>query len=141
MIRFQLVSASGAKFDSDVYEVLVPTQGGVIALFQDHMPLISAGAPGVISVRKQAGARDEDMEHFAVSGGVIKIDGKTARFICDEVMTTEEASEQEAEAALARAEELVSGADSHTALHEAKRMLQHSSAQLQLARLKQRHHR
>ena len=141
MIHFQLVSVGGLKFDHDVYEVLVPTQGGTIALFENHMPLISAGAAGVISVRKEASTRDDDMEHFAVSGGMIQIDGRTARFISDEVTTTEEVSEQEAETARARAEELVAGAESHTALHEAKRTLQHSSAQLQLARLKKRHHR
>ena len=141
MIRFQLVSVSGAKFDSDVYEVIVPTIGGTVALFEDHMPLISAGAPGVISVRKEASTHNQDMEHFAVSGGVIQIDGKTARFISDEITTTDEVSELEAHKALERAEELMANAQSRTALHEAKRMLQHSSAQLHLARLKHRHHR
>ena len=45
------------------------------------------------------------------------------------------------EAAQKRAQDLMAGAASSTAMHEAKRLLEHSSAQLQLARLKRRHHR
>ncbi|MGA3150315.1 MAG: ATP synthase F1 subunit epsilon [Candidatus Saccharimonadales bacterium] len=141
MIHLQLVTSKGTKFDSDVYEVLIPTQGGTIALYENHMPLISAGNAGLISVRKEASTGDDDMEHFAIAGGVIQIDGKTARFISDDITTSEEVSEQEAAEAMARAQEMMVAAESRTALHEAKRMLQHSSAQLQLARLKKRHHR
>ena len=141
MIHFQLVSVKGVKFDDDAYEVLVPTQDGTIALFEDHMPLISAGSPGVISVRREAGDTDDQMEEFAVSGGVVQVDSKTARFLSDEVTTTGEVNEAEAEAALTRAKELMASADSQMALHEAKRMFTHSSARLHVAKLKKRHHR
>jgi F0F1-type ATP synthase epsilon subunit len=79
VIHFQLVSSTGSKFEDDVYEVLVPTRGGTIAVFEDHMPLISAGASGVISVRKKPTDRDDDMAQFAVSGGIIEVDGKNIR--------------------------------------------------------------
>jgi F-type H+-transporting ATPase subunit epsilon len=141
MIHFQLVSTTGTKYDDDAYEVLVPTLGGTIALFEDHMPLISAGSPGVISVRKQASDADSEMESFAVSGGVVQVDGKTVRFISDEVDASNEISEGEAEAALKRAQELMAGAQTQVQLHEAKRLLSHTSARLHVARLKQRHHR
>jgi ATP synthase F1 epsilon subunit len=140
MIHFQLVSTKGTKFDGDVYEILVPAQGGTIALFEDHMPLISSCQPGIISVRKQSSDSDDEMESFATSGGVVQIDGKMVRFLSDEVTSSEELSEAEAEAAQKRAEELMSNAGDQVALHEAKRMLQHSSAKLHVARLKHRKH-
>lgn len=140
MMHFQLVSSSGTKFDDEAYEVLVPTRAGVIGIFEDHMPLISAAQPGVLSVRKKAGDSDSSMEHFAINGGVVEVDGKTVSFVADDVTTSDEVSEQTAAAALARAEELVKGADSQVALHEAHRMLHHSSAQLHIAKLKRRHH-
>jgi ATP synthase F1 epsilon subunit len=140
MMRFQLVSSSGSKFDDEAYEVLVPTRGGVIGIFEDHMPLISAAQPGVLSVRKKAGDPDSALEHFAINGGVVEVDGKTVRFVAEGITTSDEASEQEAAAALARAEDLVNNADSQKALHEAHRALQHSTAQLNVARLKRRHH-
>jgi F-type H+-transporting ATPase subunit epsilon len=140
MIHFQLVSTKGTKFDDDVYEVVVPADGGAIALFEDHMPLISSCQPGVINVRRKPNDADADMEIFAVSGGVVQIDGKIVRFLSDEVSATNEVSEAEAEAAQKRAEELMANAGSQVALNEAKRMLQHSSAKLNIARMKRRKH-
>jgi F-type H+-transporting ATPase subunit epsilon len=140
MIHFQLVSSSGTKYDGDAYEVLVPTRDGTIALFEDHMPLISAGAPGVINVRKQPSDADSEMESFAVSGGVVQVDGKTIRFVSDEVDASNEISEAEAEAALKRAQELMAGAQSQVQLNEAKQLLSHSTARLQVAKFKKRRH-
>jgi ATP synthase F1 epsilon subunit len=140
VIHFELVSALGTKFKDDVYEVLVPTKDGTIAVFEDHMPLISAGGPGVIAVRKKPGDSERSMEHFAVAGGVIQVDGKTIRFLSDDVTTSEEVSEQEAQEAQKRAQQLMDNAPSQVALHEAKRMMHHSSAKLHLAQLKKRHH-
>lgn len=139
-MRFQLISADGIQFDQEAYEVLVPTKAGTIALFKDHMPLISAGAPGVLSIRKKASDKERDMEHFAVYGGIVQIDGKTARFITDDVTTPDEVSEKEAQDALKRAQELVAGAGSRTALHEARTVAQHHEVRLHLAQLKKRHH-
>lgn len=140
MIHFQLVSTKGIKFDEDAYEVLVPTKAGVVAFFENHMPLISAGAPGVLSVRKKPSDSDSAMEQFAVSGGIVQVDGKSVWFLSDEITDSDEVSEAEAEAALERAKELVAGASGQVALHEAKNMLQHSSAKLHIAKLKRRRH-
>jgi ATP synthase F1 epsilon subunit len=140
MIHFELVSTAGTKFEDDVYEVLVPAQGGTIAVFQDHMPLISAAQPGVLSIRKKQSDRDDAMQEFAVNGGIMEVDGKNLRFIADEISAPEDISEKEAEAALARAEELIANAGSQVELAAAHRMLSHSSAQLNLSRSKRRHH-
>lgn len=140
MIHFQLVSTRGTKFNDDAYEILVPAQGGTIALFEDHMPLISACVPGVISVRRKSSDSDEDMESFAISGGVVQIDGKNVRFLSDEVTMPGEESEAEAEAAHRRAEQLLSEAETQMAVHEAHQRLLHTRAKLDIARLRQRSH-
>jgi F-type H+-transporting ATPase subunit epsilon len=140
MIHFKLVSLNGTKFDDEAYEVLVPTKEGTIAVFEDHMPLISAATPGVVSVRKKSSDKDDDMQHFAVNGGVVEVDGKAIRFLTDDVTTPDDVSEKEAQAAFERAEALVAGATSRSALTEAQRMLHHSQAQLHVAKFKRRHH-
>ena len=140
MLHFQLVSVAGMKFDEDVYEVLVPTNEGIIAIFEDHMPLISSGTAGVISIRKKSSDRDDSMEQFAVNGGILDIDGKTLRFLSEEVSAPEDVSEKQAEEALARAKELIKNAGNRSALDEAHRALHHSTAQLHVARLKNRRH-
>lgn len=140
MMHFQLVSAQGVKYDGDAYEVLVPTGAGTIAVFEDHMPLISAARGGVVSVRIRQSDRDADMKHFAVNGGLMQVEGKNLRFLSDDVTTSEEVNEKEAEAALARAESLIQSAGTQQELNEAQRVLHRSRAQLSVARLKRRHH-
>jgi ATP synthase F1 epsilon subunit len=140
MMRFQLVSALGVKYDGEAYEVLVPTGDGTIAVFEDHMPLISAARGGVVSVRVKQNDRDDDMKHFAVNGGIMQVQGKDLKFLSDDITTSEDVNEKEAESALARAEDLVKNAGSRQELAEAQRVLHHSRAQLNVARIKRRHH-
>lgn len=140
MMRFQLVSAKGVKFDGEAYEVIVPTAAGDIAVFQDHMPLISAARAGMVSVRIKQSDRDDDMERFAVNGGLMQVEGQTLRFMGEEITATDEVNEKEAEAALARAEELIKNAGSQKDVAEAQRLLHHSRAQLNVARIKRRRH-
>lgn len=140
-LHFQLVSATGVKFDDEAYEVLVPTKDGQIAVFEDHMPLISAGTPGVLSVRKKSTDSNGEMEDFAVNGGLLEVEGKSARFVTEDVTAADEISEHEAQEALQRAQKLVESAGSREALHEARTVLQHESVKLHLAQLKRRHHR
>src|SRR5689334_12441011 len=135
MLHFQLVSSSGVKYDDEAYEVLIPTKAGIVGIFEDHMPMISAAQPGVLNVRRKSGDSDSDLESFAINGGLLEVEGKNLRFMADDVTSSEEVSESEAEQALARAQKLVESADSETALHEAQQRLQHSSARLQVARL------
>jgi F0F1-type ATP synthase epsilon subunit len=68
------------------------------------------------------------------------VEGKTLRFLSDDVTADDEVNEREAEAALSRAQELIANAGTRHALNEAHRALHHSTAQLHIARLKRRHH-
>jgi ATP synthase F1 epsilon subunit len=140
MMHFRLVSAQGVKYDDDAYEVLIPAKGGTIAVFEDHMPLISAAGGGVVSVRVKSSDRDDAMKHFAVAGGVMEVDGKDLIFLSDDITASDDVNEKEAEAALARAEDLIKNASNRTQLNEAHRLLHHSRAQLNIAHLKRRHH-
>lgn len=139
-MNFQLIGASGLKYDGEAYEVIVPTQDGTIAVFAGHMPLISAAAPGVLSIRKKSSDTNSEMENFAVYGGVLQTEGNSARFVTDEITEAEEVSEAESQKALDRARELVAGATGRTELHEAQRVQAHHEVRLHLAQLKRRHH-
>ena len=70
MIKFELVTLAGTKFSKEVYEVVLPTADGYIAIFPSHMPLVSIATPGVISVRHKLGDPEEKLEYFATNGGV-----------------------------------------------------------------------
>lgn len=140
-LHFQLISADGVKFDDEAYEVLVPTKDGQVAIFEDHMPILSAGVPGVLSIRKKAGDSDEQLEDFAVYGGILQSEGKNARFVTEDITAADEVSEQEAREALERAKKLVASAGTREALREARAVLQSTEARLNLAGIKRRRHR
>ncbi len=140
-MRFQLVSSSGTKFDGEVYEIIVPTTAGTIAVFKDHMPLVSTATTGVLSIRCKSSDSDSEMESYAINGGIIETDGKNVRFVSADISTSEDVNEAEAEVAMRKAEDAIKSAGSQTALNEAQQLLRHSSAQLHVARLKKRRHR
>jgi F0F1-type ATP synthase epsilon subunit len=96
--------------------------------------------PGVLSIRRKAGDADNEMEDFAVYGGVLQAGGKVAMFVTEDVTAADEISEEEARKAMENAQKLVDSASSREALHEARTIHQHSSVNLHLAQAKRRHH-
>lgn len=141
MINFQLVSLDGVKFSEDVYEVILPTMDGEIGVLPGHMPLISVATRGAISVRREANHPDDMLEFFAISGGAIEVSGNTLRVLVDEADNAEEISEEEAKAAMERAQKLLAEAKDQVTLDEAQSLVDRSAVRLQVAGLKRRQRR
>src|SRR3989338_4875017 len=99
MIRFELVSLDGVKFSEDVYEIILPTLDGEIGVMPWHMPLISAATHGVVSVRRKPSDKDDMMDHFAISGGVIEVADNVLGVLVDEADPADAISEAEAQKA------------------------------------------
>lgn len=141
MIKFQLVSLNGIKFDKEVYEIILPTMDGEIGVLPGHMPLISVARSGVISVRHESNHPDDMMEHFAISGGAIEVSGNNLRVLVDEADAGDEISEEEAKAALERAKKLLADAKDQVSLDQAQSLIDRSAVRLQVAGLKRRSRR
>jgi F-type H+-transporting ATPase subunit epsilon len=140
MIRFQLFSLSGPKFDDDVYEITLPTLDGVIGVMPDHMPLISVATDGVILVRHRASDRDDQREIFAISGGVIQVENNILKVLVDEADHADEINEAEVQKALERAKKMKAEAKDQVSLELAQSLMDRSAVRLQVANLK-RHKR
>lgn len=142
MLTFELVTLEGVKFSEEAHEIVLPTPEGQIAVFPDHMPLISVITPGVISIRKRASDKDEKMEYFATDGGIVEIEhGKKLRLLADVAEQADDINEMEAKEALKRAQELRASADSQVDLAEASALIAQQSARLRVAELKRRKRR
>lgn len=141
MIHFQLVSLDGVKLDTEAYEVLLPTMDGEIGVMPGHMPLISAATHGVVSVRHNAADRDDMMEHFAISGGVIEVADNTLRLLVDEADHADEINEAEAQKAYELAQKMKREAKDQVSLEHAQSMIDRSAVRIQVAGLKRRHRR
>jgi len=141
MITFELVTLKGLKFSEDVYQVNLPTESGQIAVFPFHMPLVSLISPGVISIRRHQNDADKNMELFAVNAGFIEVSGKRVRVLVDEADSGEDVVAQEAEAALAKAQDLAKSAPDDKSLEAAMSQVTLQQSRLKIAELKNRRYR
>ena len=140
-MKFQLVTLLGIKVDQDVYEVVLPTADGEIAVFPGHEPLVSIAAPGAIAVRHAKGDADDKLEYFAISGGVIEVTTDSLRVLVDEADSGEDIVEAESKAALDRALKMRDEAKDQVELEKASALVDRHAVRLKVADLRRRHRR
>ena len=138
MPTLELVTLNGIKFNDEVHEVILPTPDGLIAIFPDHMPLVSMTVPGVISVRRTKEDPDSKMEHFATNGGVAEISKHRVRVLVDEAVAPHEISVKEAEEALRKAKALAKDAKDQVSLDKAHTLISTYTTRLKVAGVKRR---
>lgn len=136
MIRLKLISLSGVNFDEDVYEAMLPTRAGEIAVYEGHAPLLSVAAPGLVAIRKTKGVKDAERQFVAIYGGTIEVLDNVIQVLVDEVDTEQSISLAEAEKAYKRAQELKDKAKDSVTLAEAQAMIDRSAVRLRLAGIK-----
>ncbi|MBP9852948.1 MAG: F-type H+-transporting ATPase subunit epsilon [Patescibacteria group bacterium] len=137
-MKLQLVTLTGTKVDKEVYEVILPTSAGEIAVFPGHEPLVSMAIPGVISVRKDKTEKNEDMDVFAISGGVIEVSGDLVRVLVDEADHGDDIIEAESQAALDRALKMRDSAQDAVELEKAHQLVDRHAVRLKVAGLRRR---
>lgn len=138
---FELVTLTGRKVDEQVYEVIIPTIDGEIAVFPGHEPLITMAVTGVISVRKNKTDSNEQMEYFAISGGVVEISGDHVKVLVDEAEHGADIIESESKAALERAVKMRDEATDQVELEKAHQLVDRHAVRLKVADLHRRHRR
>ncbi len=139
-MNLQLITLAGVKVDEPVYEVVLPTTSGEIAVFPGHEPLVTVAKTGVIRVRRDKQHSDDRMELFAISGGVIEIDTTRVRVLVDEADHGDDIIEAESREALERAMKLRDEATNQIELEKAHQLVDRHIVRLKVAELK-RHKR
>ncbi len=139
-MNLQLITLQGVKLDEQVYEVILPTSSGEIAVFPGHEPLVTVAKAGVIQVRREKDHSNERMELFAISGGVIEINQTSVRVLVDEADHGEDILESETKAALERAIKMRDDATNQVELEKAHQLVDRHMVRLKVADL-QRHRR
>lgn len=140
-MNFELITLLGAKVDERVYEVILPTSGGEIAVFPHHESLVTVAVPGVISVRREKHHTDDQMELFAISGGVIEIGGNRVRVLVDEAAHGDDIVTAESQAALERAIKMRDNATDQVELEKAHQLVDRHAVRLKVADLHRRRRR
>jgi F-type H+-transporting ATPase subunit epsilon len=139
-MKLQLITLTGLKMDEEVYEVILPTASGDIAVYPGHEPLITMAVPGVLAVRRKRGDLNEAREYFAVNGGVAEIDNTRLRILVDDADSPDEIIESEVQKALELAKKQKAEAKNQVELDKAQQMIDRSAVKLKVAGLRRRHH-
>lgn len=139
-MQLQLVTLSGTKVDKPVYEVIIPTEDGEIGVFPGHEPLVTLAKSGVIQVREEKTDSDDQLELFAISGGVVRIDTDTVRVLVDEAEHGDDIVEAESQKALERALKMRDEAKDRVELDKAHQLVDRHMVRLKVADLR-RHRR
>jgi len=138
-MNLELITLLGKKIDRDVYEVMLPTADGEIAVFPGHEPLVSIAVPGAIAVRYKKGDSDSKLDFYAISGGVIEVSQTGVRVLVDEADSGDDIVEAESKAALERAIKLRESAKDQVELEKAHQLVDRHSVRLKVADLRRRH--
>ena len=137
-MHLNFITLSGQLVDEDVFEVVVPTIAGDIAINDGHAPLLGEVAPGIMEVRKKRGDKDGERQEYGVYEGTVEVLENTVRVLVDDVDNPDDVSESEAKAALERAQKLIDTAKVAVALCEAQSMMDRQAVRLKLATLRKR---
>ena len=140
-MRLQLITLRGVKLDEDIYELMLPTAAGEIAIFPGHEPLVGVAIPGVASVRRNKGDNDEKLEVFAITNGVLEVLDDTIRLLVDEADQGEDIIEAESKAALERAEKRKVESKDQVEIAKAEQIIMQERARLHVADIRRRRRR
>jgi len=140
-MHLQLITLQGVRVDQDIYELIAPTSAGEIAVFPGHEPLVTLAVPGALAVRHKKEDRDEQLEYFAISGGILEVNQQSIRVLVDEADHGEDIMEAESRAALERALKLRDEAKDQVDLERAHQLIDRHQVRLRVADLHRRHRR
>jgi len=139
-MKLELITLTGPKVQEDVYEVILPTATGDIAVLPGHMPLVTIAVPGVITIRRNKTDGEDKLEHYATNGGVIEVGNKIIRVLVDEADHADDIHEEGARKALEHAKSLKEQAQDQIELDHAQALIDRHAVRLRVAELR-RHRR
>ena len=140
-MNLKLVTLGGVKLEEAVYSVTIPTIDGEISVLPSHEPLVTVAKDGVITVRRAKEDPDGQLEYFAISGGVVKIDYSSVQILVDEADHGDDIIEAETQAALERAIKARDEAGDQVEREKAKQLIDRHMVRLKVADLHRRKRR
>lgn len=138
-ITFEIVTPEGLALEAEVYEAILPTPDGFIAVLPHHISLISLISPGVISVRHHPADPDSALEHLASAGGFVEVGHHRIRLLTDSAERAEDIDELKAKEALEHAHHMRQQATDDVTLADTVAMIEQNTARLKVAELRRRH--
>jgi F-type H+-transporting ATPase subunit epsilon len=129
-MKLDFVSQDRNVFTGDVSEVVAPGDEGQLGILPRHAPLMTILAAGEVVVRREG---QEDL-YFAVSGGWMEVRPDKVTILARTAERSDEIMLERAEAARARAEQLLAEGISREDRPRVEMSLKRSQIRLKVAR-------
>ena len=129
-IRLDFVSQDHAVFSGDVREIIAPGSEGQLGILPKHAPLMTILTPGEVIVKREG---QEDL-YFVVSGGWMEVRPDKVTILARTAELPEEIDVNRAEAARARAEQLLAEGAPREELPRIEMALKRSQIRLKVGR-------
>ena len=133
-MKFELLTLAGSKFSGEVEGIHLKLATGEAGILPEHEPITAVALPGPLQIHLKGGKT----EVFAAHGGILSVRTDAVRLLADEAEAADDLIEHEIEAALARAEQLKSGAKTKHELERAQHLIDRHHVRLHVARLRRR---
>lgn len=137
-MQARLISPEGVLLDSDVYELVVPTVDGDVSIMPGHTSLVIALRPGVVHVA--ASKASDKHDHFAVGGGLLRVDNDTAEISAETAEHVDSIDEHRAHQAIAEAKAALETHKEEADIRAAHHLVERNLARLHAIKLR-RHKR
>lgn len=139
MIKFELISPERVVFSEEIYEAILPSTEGQIAVLPGHIPLITLLKAGVISLRRQKGDADNKLEHIATSGGFVEVSENAIKVMADSAERADDLDDMKIKEAKEAAVRAKSEAKDDVAYTDAIARLEFELAREKVRNLKRSH--
>jgi F-type H+-transporting ATPase subunit epsilon len=140
MLVFELITPERVVFSEEIYEAILPTQNGQIAVLPNHLPIVTLLKAGVLSLRKTKETPDSQLEHVAISGGFVEVNAKKIRVLADTAERADEIDELRAQEAIKKAQALRDQAQDDVSLADVTAALERAITRIKVVGLKRRRH-
>lgn len=139
MLNLELITPEGVILTEEIYEAILPTENGQIAVLPGHVALITLLRAGIISIRRQKGEPDASLEHLATRGGFVEIAGNSIKVMADTAERAEDLEQLKIEEAKEEAQKELREAKDEVSYAEAIGRLEYELAREKVRNLKRRH--
>lgn len=109
MLKCEIVTPVQTVFESDATYVALPGEMGGFGVMRRHEPLVSALAPGTVTVTVPGSSKDGGKASFVVSGGYAQISDDKVIVLANDALEVSSIKADDVRAELAKIDQTLAG--------------------------------
>ncbi|WP_218079813.1 ATP synthase F1 subunit epsilon [Anthocerotibacter panamensis] len=127
-LKLKIIAPDKVVWDSDVDEVILPSQSGSLGILTNHAPLLTGLNIGVLQVRMQ-----NQMLNIAIDKGFAEVENNIVTILVNQADRGDQIDLAKAQEARARAQKILETSQDKADLLTAQLNLQRANAQIRAA--------